>query len=230
MAAIVVERQKNLNEKHRSSLVQTAYHLDDLRLLWLNQFTRLEGAGKQIRLLSSTGTLNMKIQKVTEETRGKVYALLRCAFPGSAYESELVQNFHKNGKPEHEWVCIHTNKVIAYLAFSNAYHGKNVCGLHLAPMAVAPEFQKQGVGSELLRFALRQEPIKNQTLFVLGEPGYYKRFGFEPCSLPVCPFDKDNAHFLSMRNNTTTLFIVGYEPEFRTAAKPSIPQGKKRRR
>jgi putative acetyltransferase len=171
----------------------------------------------------------MKIQKVTEETRAKVYALLRRAFPGSEYEAELVRKFHEQGKPAHEWVCIHTNKVIAYLAFSNAYHGNDVCGLHLAPMAVTPEFQRQGVGSELLRFALRQEPIKSQPLFVLGEPGYYTRFGFEPCSAPICPFDKDNAHFLSMRNTATTSFIVDYEPEFKTAEKPPAPKGKKRR-
>lgn len=171
----------------------------------------------------------MKIQKLTEENRAKVYALLRSAFPGSEYEAGLVQKFHENGKPVHEWVCIHTNKVIAYIAFSNAYDGNDVCGLHLAPMAVAPDFQKQGVGAELLKFALRQETIKSQPLFVLGDPGYYKRFGFEPCSLPICPFDKNNAHFLSMRNNTTVHFIVGYEPEFKTAAKPPSPQGKKRR-
>jgi putative acetyltransferase len=171
----------------------------------------------------------MKIQKVTEENRAKVYALLRRAFPGSEYEAELVRKFHEQGKPAHEWVCIHTNKVIAYLAFSNAYHGKNVCGLHLAPMAVTPEFQRQGVGSELLRFALRQEPIKSRPLFVLGDPGFYTRFGFEPCSLPICPFDKDNAHFLSMRNTATTSFIVGYEPEFKTTEKPPTPTEKKRR-
>jgi len=85
------------------------------------------------------------------------------------------------------------------------------------------------VGSELLTFALRQEPIKSQPLFVLGEPNYYQRFGFEPCRLPICPFDKNNAHFLSLRNDTATSFIVGYEPEFQTATKPPSPQGKKRR-
>ncbi|MRR33659.1 N-acetyltransferase [bacterium] len=171
----------------------------------------------------------MKIQKLTEENRPKVYALLRRAFPGSDYEADLVLKFHENGKPAHEWVCIHTNKVIAYLAFTNAYHGKEICGLHLAPMAVTPEFQKRGVGSELLRFALRQEPIKSRTLFVLGEPGYYKRFGFEPCSVPICPLDKDNAHFLSIRNTADSHFMVGYEPEFEAAARPPLPQGKKRR-
>ena len=171
----------------------------------------------------------MKIQKVTPESRPKVYALLQRAFPGSSYETLLVQKFHENNRPIHEWVCIHTNKVIAYVAFSNAYNGKQPCGLHLAPMAVAPDFQKQGVGSELLRFALRQEAIKQQPLFVLGEPAYYARFGFEPCSQPVCPFDQGNAHFLSMRNSGAVSFEVGYEPEFKTAALPLSKQGKKRR-
>ena len=156
----------------------------------------------------------MKIRKVTEENLAKVYALLRSAFPGSNYEAELVRKFHEQGTPMHEWICIHTNKVIAYIAFSNAYQGDEICGLHLAPMAVAPDFQKQGVGSELLRFALRQEPIRSQPLFVLGEPRYYSKFGFEPCPLPICPFDKNNAHFLSMRNQATNNFTVGYEPEF----------------
>ena len=171
----------------------------------------------------------MKIQKVTEETRSKVYALLQRAFPGSDYEAQLVQKLHEHGKPPYEWVCIHTNKVIAYLAFTNAYHGQEVCGLHLAPMAVMPDFQRQGVGSELLRFALRQEAIKNQPLFVLGSPGFYAKFGFEPCSMPICPFDKDNKHFLSMRNETNSPFTIGYEPEFKPVAQPPGPKGKKRR-
>ena len=171
----------------------------------------------------------MKIQKLTIENRPKAYALLKLAFPGSDYEAGLVQKLHENGKFIHEWVCIHTNKAIAYIAFTHAYHGNQICGLHLAPMAVAPEFQKQGVGSELLRFALRQETIKNQPLFVLGEPGFYKRFGFEPCNVPICPFDTNNAHFMSMGNSTATSFIVGYEPEFKPVAKPPGPHGKKRR-
>ena len=167
----------------------------------------------------------MKIQKVTEETRPKVYALLRRAFPGGGAEAALVQRLHENERPVQEWVCIHTNKVIAYIAFTNAYRGNEVCGLHLGPMAVAPEFQRQGVGAELLRFALRQEAIKGRILFVLGVPGYFRRFGFEPCSSPVCPFDKNNARFLSLRNETADAFTVGYEPEFRTSG----PRGKRSR-
>lgn len=171
----------------------------------------------------------MKIQRLTVENRPRVYALLRLAFPESEYEASLMENLHKNGKTVHEWVSVHRNKIIAYIAFTLAYHGKNVCGLHLAPMAVTPEFQQQRVGSELLRFALRQEEINSQPLFVLGEPGYYQKFGFVPCTQPICPFDKNNAHFLSLRAETTTNFTVGYEPEFMTTGKPSRPKGKKRR-
>jgi putative acetyltransferase len=170
----------------------------------------------------------MKIQKVSIENRPKVYALLQRAFPGSTYEAVLVQQLHENNRPIHEWVCIHTNKAIAYIAFSNAYHGKEICGLHLAPMAVAPDFQKQGIGSELLRFALRQEQIKSRPLFVLGESAYYQRFDFTPCSQPVCPFDENNAHFLCMQNTDSASFTVGYEPEFRTAGSPTRKKRRKR--
>lgn len=156
----------------------------------------------------------MKIRKLTEENYGKVSALLQQTFPGSTYEVKLVENFHRNNTAVHEWVCVHINRVIAYIAFSNAYNGPDICGLHLAPLAVNPDFHGQGVGTELLRFALRQDVIKPDTIFVLGDPGFYKKFGFESCANPVCPFDKNNAHFLSIRNNATCRFTVEYESEF----------------
>ena len=156
----------------------------------------------------------MKIRKPTQETYGKVSALLRSAFPKSRYEAGLVEQFHANETPIHEWVCIHINKVVAYIAFSNAYKEDEICGLHLAPLAVAPQFQRQGFGSEIMRFALRQKPIKESPLFVLGAPGFYGKFGFEPCTMPICPFTKNNKHFSALRNPATTQFIVGYEPEF----------------
>ncbi|MBA3011866.1 MAG: N-acetyltransferase [Proteobacteria bacterium] len=156
----------------------------------------------------------MKIRKPDLEIRPKVLALLVSAFPKSRYEAGLVEQFHVNETPIHEWACIHINRVIAYIAFSNAYNGSKICGLHLAPLAVAPQFQRQGVGSELMKFALRQESIKNSPVFVLGDPKFYRRFGFESCTIPICPFDKNNKHFLAIGNPPTSRFIVGYEPEF----------------
>jgi len=170
---------------------------------------------------------HMKIQKLTEEHRPKAYALLRSAFPDSEYQARLVQMLHEKQKPLHEWVCLHTGKAIAYIAFSRAFNGRSSCGLHLGPMAVAPEFQRQGVGAELLRFALRQDMIKSQPVFVLGQPAYFHKFGFELCSLPICPYAKDNVHFLSLRNNGSS-FTIGYEPEFKAASKQSRPEEERR--
>ena len=156
----------------------------------------------------------MKIRKLIPENYAKASALLRQAFPQSKYEVRLFENLHKNEKLLHEWICIHRNKAVAYIAYSNAFYEKEVCGLHLAPLAVTPGMQNQGIGSELLRFSLRQKEIKEKALFVLGAPGFYTRFGFQRCTTPICPFDKNNKHFLSIRNTISTPFTVGYEPEF----------------
>lgn len=156
----------------------------------------------------------MKIRPLAPEDHAKAAALLLQAFPAGSHEAQLVADLRAHGKTMHEWVCIHTNRVIAYIAFTNAYHGSTVCGLHLAPLAVKPEFQGQGIGSELLRFALRQKAIRDKAIFVLGDPDFYTKFGFAPCVLPICPFDRGNAHFLSIRNSIASRFTVGYEKEF----------------
>lgn len=53
--------------------------------------------------------------------------------------------------------------------------------LVLSPLAVAPDIQRRGVGSQLVRHCLdvvaaRPEPA----IFLEGSPDYYARFGFEP--------------------------------------------------
>ena len=53
--------------------------------------------------------------------------------------------------------------------------------LALAPIAVRPVYQRRGIGSALVREAIRQAELAGVTkLFVLGEPSFYGRFGFEP--------------------------------------------------
>jgi len=69
----------------------------------------------------------VKIRELTPDNYPKASALLRQAFPRSTHEVQLVENLHKNNKPMHEWVCIHINAVIAYIAFSRAYNGSAVC-------------------------------------------------------------------------------------------------------
>ena len=51
------------------------------------------------------------------------------------------------------------------------------------PLAVLPERQRSGIGSELVRSGLeRCKEIGYGAVVVLGHPGYYPRFGFVPAS------------------------------------------------
>ncbi len=53
----------------------------------------------------------------------------------------------------------------------------------LAPMAVAPEHQRKGIGSALVRAGLEQcKQLGFAAVVVLGHPEYYPRFGFSPSS------------------------------------------------
>lgn len=49
----------------------------------------------------------------------------------------------------------------------------------LAPLAVAPAWQRQGIGSALVRAGMERQRASGVTqVFVLGDPEYYGRFGF----------------------------------------------------
>lgn len=57
----------------------------------------------------------------------------------------------------------------------------------LGPLAIAPRFQRQGLGSSLVKEGLRRlagAGIEN--VFVLGDPDYYSRFGFA-CEAMIRP-------------------------------------------
>lgn len=53
--------------------------------------------------------------------------------------------------------------------------------LGLAPLAVLPKFQRQGIGSALVRVSLETADAMGEALvIVLGHPLFYPRFGFKP--------------------------------------------------
>ena len=61
----------------------------------------------------------------------------------------------------------------------------------LAPMAVLPEFQRQGIGAQLIQEGLRACAARGERIvIVLGHPDYYPRFGFsaKAAELLASPF------------------------------------------
>jgi putative acetyltransferase len=55
--------------------------------------------------------------------------------------------------------------------------------LVLSPLGVVPEYQRQGIGGRLVRYALGEaERVGAPAVFLEGSPHYYARFGFERAS------------------------------------------------
>ncbi len=61
--------------------------------------------------------------------------------------------------------------------------GEAVIGAGLGPMAVLPEYQRQGIGGKLIEAGNQKLWEKGcPFVVVLGHPEYYPRFGFKPAS------------------------------------------------
>jgi putative acetyltransferase len=105
---------------------------------------------------------------------------------GGSQEADVVDKLRQNCNDLLSLVAVVDSQVVGHILFSSVtIEGENtkVRGMGLAPMAVMPVHQRQGIGSDLIRsgiarLANRQCPF----VIVLGHAEYYPRFGFEPAS------------------------------------------------
>lgn len=97
-------------------------------------------------------------------------------------EADLVDNLRRSGKALVSLVAEIDGEVVGHVLFSPVTlvsEGKTIIGAGLAPIAVAPRFQKRGIGKRLIRQGLNACRLKGRPfVVVLGEPGYYGQFGF----------------------------------------------------
>lgn len=86
--------------------------------------------------------------------------------------------------PRLSLLAFHDDQAIGHILFTRATIADldhSVSVVILAPLAVIPESQSEGVGGRLIEAGLRRLRGSGVDLvFVLGHPGYYPRFGFEP--------------------------------------------------
>jgi predicted N-acetyltransferase YhbS len=105
------------------------------------------------------------------------------AFAPSQVEADLVEALRASHAhvPELCLAALDDGVVVGHIAFSRGRVDGGPEVLALAPMAVAPERQREGAGGSLIREALRRAAETGFGLVVVvGHPAYYPRFGFEP--------------------------------------------------
>jgi len=99
---------------------------------------------------------------------------------GQDQEGNIVDALRSNGAVLLSLVAMQDDQVVGHVLYSPISVG-SATGAALGPMAVVPEFQRQGVGGTLIETGNRI--IKDRGypfIIVLGHAEYYPRFGFVP--------------------------------------------------
>jgi putative acetyltransferase len=124
---------------------------------------------------------NMVIRPETTADHEAIRHINRLAF-GQDAEARLVDALREGGYIRLSLVAERGDQIVGHVLFSDLpiiTEAGTVPALSLAPMAVLPAYQRQGIGSALVRQGL--DVCRDQghrIVLVLGHPDFYPRFGF----------------------------------------------------
>lgn len=110
-----------------------------------------------------------------------IHDVNRQAF-GQDQEGNIVDALRANGAAMLSLVATLNGRVVGHIMYSPITVGE-LTGAALAPMAVLPEHQRQGIGSKLVEAGIQKlKDAGCPFILVLGHADYYPRFGFKPAS------------------------------------------------
>lgn len=128
----------------------------------------------------------MNIRFAQKTDLDSIQKVIENAFPDE--ENKVISKFvgdlsrETTSPPVKSLIAEVDDKVIGYISYSPIFFKSDlgISGYILAPLAVSPEHQKQGVGSKLINSGidmLTKDGVG--VLLVYGDPEYYGRFGFK---------------------------------------------------
>lgn len=165
--------------------------------------------------------LEMVIRSEQLEDHARVDEVHRRAF-GQPDEAQLVAAIRQADgfDPFLSLVAVQNEQLLGHILFSPiSIVGENgdVPALALAPMAVIPGCQRQGIGSELVAAGLQTARLAgHRIVIVLGHAKYYPRFGFVRCSQfdITSPFPAPDEAFMVMALTPGSLEDVSGEVRY----------------
>ncbi len=144
----------------------------------------------------------MEIRAERESDLDAVRAVNVSAFETPS-EADLVDALRNQATPVVSLVAEDDETIVGHILFSpvSLSGHPELTIMVLAPMAVAPEFQRSGIGSALVRAGIEQcTRLGFAAIVVLGHPEYYPRFGFSSSSRfgIVCEYDVPEEVFMAI--------------------------------
>jgi putative acetyltransferase len=116
------------------------------------------------------------IRSETSTDFAAVRAVVKATFPTSV-EADLVDRLRHDGDAVFSLVAVECNELVGFVTFSEMEAPFRALGL--GPVAVLPGHQRTGVGTLMIKEGLVRAGREGwKGVFVLGEPRYYRRFGF----------------------------------------------------
>ncbi len=134
-------------------------------------------------------TEKIEIREILPNDVGSIESLYPDAFPDEDL-LPLVRDLQREGSNAISLVAMADKALVGHVVFTTCgIVGRTEKVALLGPLAVAPAWQRQGIGKAMLRAGLRrlQNAGVNQ-VYVLGDPAYYRRFGFEPDDSVTPPY------------------------------------------
>ena len=143
----------------------------------------------------------MAIRTERAADRAAIHRLVRTCFP-SDDEAHLVDALREAGDLSLSLVATARGRIIGHVAFSPmavTADGRRLAALALAPVATAARHRRHGTAAALIEAGIARARAGGVDLiFVLGDPAYYGRFGFDAAL--ATPFASPYAgpHFMAL--------------------------------
>ena len=152
-----------------------------------------------------------------QETPADIPAIyhLTCAAFGRNAEAELVDRLRHAGDHALSLVAEENGNIVGHILFTPLQAPFKA--LALAPISVASAHQKQGIGSRLIDHSHIWAREKGyDALFVLGDPAYYGRFGYDVALAQGydCPYAGEYFMIKPLHSPLPTSGSIRFAPAF----------------